>query len=95
MSKIKIILTCEHATHFIGKEFETHFPKTVLKSHRGWDPGAIHIAKILKMKLQVKLFKTKVSRLLVEVNRSVDHPKLFSEFSKKILEHKRKKILKK
>jgi predicted N-formylglutamate amidohydrolase len=53
-----------------------------LKSHRGWDPGAIELAKEFATKLKAPLFAAQTSRLLIELNRSLPHPSLFSEFTR-------------
>lgn len=53
----------------------------VLMSHRGWDPGALSVAKILAHRLETPFYHYMMTRLLVEVNRSEHHPELFSEYS--------------
>jgi predicted N-formylglutamate amidohydrolase len=81
--KTALVLSCEHATASIPKHFRSLFvgQDEVLQSHRGWDPGTLQLGKRLAKRFQVPLFATKVSRLLIEVNRSLHHPRLFSEFS--------------
>lgn len=78
-----LILSCEHATNAIPRSYQSLFRgnEEVLESHRGWDPGTLQLGKALKCRFKVDLHQTTVSRLLVEVNRSVTHPRLFSEFS--------------
>jgi predicted N-formylglutamate amidohydrolase len=81
--KTALVLSCEHATAAIPRQFRSLFAgqDEVLQSHRGWDPGTFQLGKRLAKRFQVPLFATKVSRLLIEVNRSLHHPRLFSEFS--------------
>lgn len=55
---------------------------SVLQSHRGWDPGTAELADELSEALAVPLLAGKVTRLLVDLNRSVGHPDHFSEFSR-------------
>jgi len=90
----EIIITCEHAGNSIPVEYLYLFVKAsdILSSHRGWDPGALHLAELLSNNLQTPLHSFGVTRLLIEVNRSLDHRQLFSEFSK-ILSLKDKKQL--
>jgi predicted N-formylglutamate amidohydrolase len=47
----------------------------------------------MQRRLACPLFETKVSRLLIEVNRSTHHPCLFSEFSKSLPAQTRQKLL--
>jgi predicted N-formylglutamate amidohydrolase len=54
----------------------------VLAGHRGWDPGALGVARAVARKLHAPLHVNPVTRLLVEVNRSPGHPALFSEFTR-------------
>ncbi|HMP78237.1 MAG TPA: N-formylglutamate amidohydrolase [Pirellulaceae bacterium] len=91
----KLLLTCEHAGFEIPAEFASSFADAgdVLRSHRGWDPGALDVAAYLSRSLAAPLIATRVSRLLVETNRSRSHPKLFSEFVKALPVAKRDSIL--
>lgn len=52
-----------------------------MSSHRGWDPGAYDVSKYLARHLEAPLFFQKISRLLIDVNRSVGSNELFSEFT--------------
>jgi predicted N-formylglutamate amidohydrolase len=79
-----IILTCEHAGNLVPDSFSKWFTgkEDVLNSHRGWDPGALEIAQYLADHLKAPLYYQTISRLLIELNRSLHHEHLFSEFSK-------------
>lgn len=79
-----VVVTCEHAGNEIPPEYERLFTGagSVLASHRGWDPGAMGYAVRFATRLSAPLIATRVSRLLVEVNRSPDHPEVFSEFTR-------------
>ncbi len=78
-----LILTCEHAGRRVPTAYESLFRDAddVLESHRGSDPGALALARAFQRSLAVPLFFTTTTRLLVEPNRSVGHPRLFSEFT--------------
>lgn len=82
----KILITCEHAGNYVPKDYKFMFAgaEEVLESHRGWDPGAIGIAKYLARQLEAPLFFQKVSRLLIEMNRSIGNKELYSEFTQNI-----------
>lgn len=81
-----LVLSCEHASAAVPARFRPLFDthEAVLQSHRGWDPGTVQLGKRLAKRFQVPLFATNVSRLLIEVNRSLHHPKLFSEYTRSL-----------
>ena len=83
MDRRRIIISCEHAGNKIPTQFRFLFKgkESVLQSHLGWDPGALAIAKFLADALHVSLFHQDYTRLLIECNRSLDNPELFSKYS--------------
>lgn len=91
---MKLVLTCEHATNSIPEKYQELFIEAdaVLNSHRGYDPGAYDLFLYLK-KLSNFNFHQKTGRLLVEVNRSKNHPSLFSEFTKNLPSEEKKDII--
>lgn len=90
----KIIISCEHATNNVPKDYQALFSgqSEVLNSHRGWDPGAIVLASAISKNLKVPLFSYPYTRLLIEPNRSLKHPKLYSEFSKNLSQERKDQI---
>jgi len=84
--RISVVLTCEHAGHQIPASLKKYFwgADDVLQSHRGWDPGALPLARQFAARLAVPLAFSTVSRLVVELNRSPGHPRLFSEFTREL-----------
>jgi predicted N-formylglutamate amidohydrolase len=52
-----------------------------LAGHRGWDPGAWSVAQQLSRAIGCELFGGEVTRLLVDLNRTAGHRRLFSEYS--------------
>lgn len=94
IDRFAVLITCEHATCFVPKPFRHLFSghDDVVHSHLGWDPGTLDLGELLSKQLDCPLFKTKVSRLLVEVNRSTWHKRLFSDFSCN-LDHKTKQAI--
>jgi predicted N-formylglutamate amidohydrolase len=52
-------------------------------THRGFDPGALSMAKDLAAAFTAPLVASTVSRLLVDLNRSVGHPHLHYEAIRK------------
>ncbi|HEX9651215.1 MAG TPA: N-formylglutamate amidohydrolase [Cyclobacteriaceae bacterium] len=83
MDRRRIIISCEHAGNKVPTQFRFLFKgkESVLQSHLGWDPGAFSVARSLADALKVRLFHQDYSRLLIECNRSLDNPELFSKYS--------------
>ena len=78
-----VIITCEHGGNRIPRGYAHLFrnARSVLKSHRGYDPGTLELAKLFATRLGAPLLASTVSRLVVELNRSLHHRALFSEFT--------------
>jgi len=74
------LITCEHGGNRIPTAYRRLFrgQKALLGSHRGYDPGALVMAKALARAFNAPLVSSAVSRLLVDLNRSIGHPQLFS-----------------
>lgn len=95
MRQVHIVVTCEHAGNEIPRPYQYLFKdKKELHSHRGIDEGALSFAEQLSDSLRVKLFETRISRLLVECNRSLSNPNLFSEFTSPLKPAVKESILK-
>ena len=79
-----VLFTCEHGGNRIPPHYFSLFKgkSAVLESHRGWDPGALELAKQLAADSGAPLIFSETSRLLVDLNRSLHHHNLFSEFSR-------------
>jgi predicted N-formylglutamate amidohydrolase len=85
---MNLVITCEHAGNQVPECYTHLFTKAeaVLNSHRGWDPGAVEIAKFLATEFSAPLFTCETTRLLIEPNRSLDSHQLYSEYSQKLFE---------
>ena len=85
---MNLIITCEHAGNQVPDCYSHLFAnlKEVLESHRGWDPGALEIAKFLATEFNVPLFTCETTRLLIEPNRSLNNHQLYSEYSQILFE---------
>jgi predicted N-formylglutamate amidohydrolase len=92
---LAVIVTCEHGGNHVPPEyaplFEAH--ATLLNTHRGCDAGALYMARHLSRTLQAPLYASETTRLLVDLNRSLDQPTLFSEVTRKLPGAMREKIL--
>lgn len=81
---LRLVLSCEHGGNRVPAALRGCFRAAgaVLASHRGFDPGALAVARVLARKLGAPLFAATTSRLVVDLNRSPDHPRVFSEFTR-------------
>jgi len=91
----RLILTCEHAGNKVPTAYARLFRGAdgVLESHRGWDPGALTLARLLSKRLGRPLLSVTWSRLFVEANRSPHNPKIWSGFTKPLPKEERERIL--
>jgi predicted N-formylglutamate amidohydrolase len=78
------LISCEHGGNRIPAPYRHLFSGhgAVLRSHRGYDRGALRMARELADALGAPLHACIVSRLLIELNRSPRHPQLYSEFTR-------------
>lgn len=65
----------------------------LLASHRGWDPGALPLARHLARLARAPLRYSTTTRLLVDPNRSPGHGTLFSELTRELSEEDRRTIM--
>lgn len=91
----KMLLTCEHAGYDVPDQYRPLFKDAdlILNSHRGWDPGALELAETLSELWNVRLHSYSFSRLLIELNRSEHHQKLYSEFTRSADKEIKKNLL--
>ncbi len=90
-----ILITCEHGGNRIPPRYRALFAgfEALLHSHRGYDPGALAVARKLAGVLDAPLFVSTTSRLLIDLNRSIAHPKLYSEATRDAPAAVRREIL--
>lgn len=80
----RFLVTCEHGGALIPRRYRKLFAghENLLASHRGYDPGARAMARDLAAALNAPLFLSLTSRLLIDLNRSLGHPRLYSEITR-------------
>jgi predicted N-formylglutamate amidohydrolase len=72
---LQLVLSCEHASPAVPTELHgLGLPARLLRSHRSFDAGALPIAERLAAAWQLPLLAGNWSRLVVDLNRSADHP---------------------
>jgi len=95
VSRASLLITCEHAGNRIPRACAPLFRSAgrALASHRGWDPGALELARLLSRRLRWPLLAVTWSRLLVEANRSESNPRIWSRFTSSLSRPERERIL--
>jgi len=91
---VRYVVTCEHGGNRVPSRYQDAFAgaASVLASHRGWDPGALTLARRLARSLGAKLVVATTTRLLVDLNRSEHHRAVFSQFSRPLPDSARQRI---
>jgi len=89
------VLTCEHASNAVPADYQSLFRHAadVLNGHRGWDIGAARLARHLADRLHAPLFQGQYSRLLIDLNRSLGHPALFSIYTRHLDRSQRNRLV--
>lgn len=91
---MKLLFTCEHGGNRIPARYAPLFRahERALRSHRGYDIGALAYARELARAFEAPLVYSTTSRLLVELNRSAHHPSHFSRVTRGLPAEERERI---
>lgn len=91
---MRLILTCEHAVATVPEEYAELFAGAphILETHQGHDIGAQSVCRSLE-NLAEATFYGGCSRLLIDLNRSLRHPRLFSTFSHHLSRNEKEQIV--
>jgi predicted N-formylglutamate amidohydrolase len=91
------LVTCEHGGNRIPPPYGSLFAgqRAALATHRGYDPGALVMARMLARSLRAPLVTSTVSRLLVDLNRSPGNPQMFSQATRGTTANVREGIVRK
>lgn len=89
------LISCEHGGNRIPASCRSlfHDYDELLNTHRGYDPGALLMARALAKSFAAPLVTSTVSRLLVDLNRSLGHPQLFSKATRHLPATRRTQII--
>jgi len=89
-------VSCEHGGNEIPAPYTPLFSKaeSLLTSHRGYDPGALELARKIAGTLRTPLFFSTVTRLLIDANRSSTNKNLFSSVTNNLTSAEKKHIIK-
>jgi len=91
-----LVVTCEHGGNRIPAEYAGLFREwqRILATHRGYDLGALVMARQLAGALHAPLVASTVSRLLVDLNRSLSHPHVWSDATRALPPAHKQRIVK-
>ena len=89
----ELILSCEHGGNRVPAKYRKLFSEKTLATHRGYDPGALRLARDFAAATCAPLFYSTVSRLLVELNRPLGHHQVFSSYVLRLPERERQTLL--
>jgi predicted N-formylglutamate amidohydrolase len=91
---VKLLFTCEHGGNRIPARYAPLFHKheRALRSHRGYDAGALAYAREFARAFGAPLVYSTTSRLLVELNRSAHHSSFFSRVTRSLPAEERERI---
>lgn len=80
---MKLVITCEHGGNLIPDTYRSYFEEhqKLLDTHQGYDSGTFNLFEKLN-KLADFSIGNRMSRLLIEFNRTVNNEQLFSAISK-------------
>ena len=90
-----LVVSCEHGGRELPAAYAARFPghEALLDSHRGWDPGALELGRQLADAFGAPLHASTTTRLLIDLNRSIGHRQLFSEFTRGLSRAARQEIV--
>jgi predicted N-formylglutamate amidohydrolase len=91
----RLLVTCEHGGNRVPHRYTPLFAgaRNVLGTHQGFDPGTLELARRLARAGNARLFASTVTRLLVELNRSPGHPRLFSPYTRALDHAARQRLM--
>src|SRR3982751_7131735 len=91
----RLVITCERARSVVRERYRPLFDgrEHLLPTHRGWDPGALLLAREMAERFDAPLYYEETTRLLVDLNRSVGNPELHSEATHHLSLRERREIL--
>ena len=80
------LVSCEHGGNRVPKEFAPRFAAAadVLATHRGYDLGALEVARAFGRRLGVTPLTATTTRLVVDLNRSPGNRNVFSAYTRSL-----------
>ena len=94
-SKTAVVVTCEHGGNNVPRTYRSLFADhaKLLATHRGYDPGALELAKRFAKQLAAPLHFGTTTRLLVELNRTIGNKTHFSAITRELSDDVKRQII--
>lgn len=82
----RLLITCEHGGRRVPPRYRALFAEhgALLQTHRGWDFGALQLAREMASAFSAPLHASTTTRLLIDLNRSIGHRQLYSEATRSL-----------
>jgi predicted N-formylglutamate amidohydrolase len=95
LPRATLVVSCEHGGNQVPALHAHLFEgaAALLDTHRGWDPGALELARRIATRFDAPLHCATTTRLLVDLNRSIGHRDLFSAITRSLPATDREAIL--
>ena len=95
MAEWRLLISCEHGGNQVPVAYQSLLAghDALLASHRGWDPGALELARMAAERFGAPLMAATTTRLLVDLNRSRGNRALFSEISRRLGSEERERLM--
>lgn len=86
MPQHRLLVSCEHGGNRVPARYAPLFKgaRDVLATHRGYDMGALAVARAFGRRLGVEPFVATTTRLVVDLNRSPGNRNLFSAYTRSL-----------
>jgi predicted N-formylglutamate amidohydrolase len=94
-TELRILVTCEHGGNRVPRRERALFARAgrLLASHRGFDAGALDVARRLARTWHAPLVPATTTRLLVDLNRSPHNPAVFSALTRGLSRARREALI--
>lgn len=95
MKPTVLFLSCEHAVNDVPSAYQHLFKQheSILQTHRAVDFGALSVANALSQSLGCECVTAKVTRLLIDCNRTLTNRSCFSEFTRGLPEQEKQSLI--
>lgn len=86
MKQTVLLISCEHAVDTVPEEYHYLFETPEAKRHlkKSSDLGAKFVARTIAEQLGCPIVENNVSRLLIDCNRSLNHSRCFSKYTRQL-----------
>jgi hypothetical protein len=86
-----LVVTCEHGGNRVPHRYRPlfHGLERALETHLGYDFGALRVARDLAAAFRAPVVASTVTRLVVDLNRSIGHPRRYGKTVRSLVREER------